>query len=181
MRYAQIRKMDISNGEGVGVALFVQGCHFHCKGCFNKETWDFCGGKEWTPSIEEQFFKLIERPYIKRVSFLGGEPLANENVWTVLDLILKIKDRFPQKKIWLYTGYKFDDAFSLPPAAEKIMTARTARLVCLRLTDIVVDGRFELDKQDLLHKEIIWAGSTNQRIIDVKKSLESDKVVEYGA
>ena len=83
MRYAQIRSMDISNGEGIGVSLFVQGCHFHCKNCFNSETWDFAGGKAWTDSTEEKFLQLINRPYIKRVSILGGEPLADENVETI--------------------------------------------------------------------------------------------------
>ena len=90
MRYAQIRSMDISNGEGIGVSLFVQGCHFHCINCFNSETWDFTGGKPWTDSTEEKFLQLIDRPYIKRISILGGEPLADENVETIYTLINKI-------------------------------------------------------------------------------------------
>ena len=91
MRYAQIRSMDISNGEGVGIALFVQGCHFHCKNCFNQDTWDFNGGKEWTKETKNEFLELIEKPYIKRVSFLGGECLADENLEGVYDLIKNIK------------------------------------------------------------------------------------------
>ena len=134
MRYAQIREMDISNGEGVGVALFVQGCHFHCHNCFNTETWDFNGGKEWTPDVKEKFLELIDRPYIKRVSILGGEPLADENLDDVLDLVTEINKRYnfqkvdstnpckmgvsedenadeirlslPNKSIWLYSGYE---------------------------------------------------------------------------
>ena len=90
MRYASIRELDISNGEGVGVALFVQGCNFHCYNCFNTETWDFNGGKEWTQEIEDKLIELASRPYIKRLSILGGEPLADEN----LDGVLHLVDRF---------------------------------------------------------------------------------------
>ena len=104
MRYAQITPFEVCNGKGAGVSLFVQGCHFHCDGCFNKETWDFCGGKEWTEEVENKFFELIDRSYIKRVTILGGEPLAGENVETVFELIKKIKEKFPTKDIWLYTG-----------------------------------------------------------------------------
>lgn len=129
MRYAQIRSMDISNGEGIGVSLFVQGCHFHCKNCFNSETWDFTGGKPWTDSIEEKFLQLIDRPYIKRISILGGEPLADENVETIYTLINKIKTMYPTKKVWLYTGYRWTELEGL-----KLFTAG--------LCDIVVDGPY---------------------------------------
>ena len=97
MRYAQIRSMDISNGEGVGIALFVQGCHFHCKNCFNQDTWDFNGGKEWTRKTKNEFLELIEKPYIKRISFLGGECLADENLEEVYDLIKNVK-KYIQKR-----------------------------------------------------------------------------------
>ena len=134
IHYASIRNLDISNGEGIGVALFVQGCHFHCYNCFNTETWDFNGGKEWTQEVKEKFLELIDRPYIKRVSILGGEPLADENLDDVLDLVTEINKRYnfqkvdsanpckmgvsevknsdeirllsSHKNIWLYTGYK---------------------------------------------------------------------------
>ena len=132
MRYASIRELDISNGEGVGVALFVQGCRFACKNCFNPETWDFNGGKEWTNEVKEKFLELIDRPYIKRVSLLGGECLADENLDGVLDLVTEINKRYntpqdivrnnnsnhnilsentdeirlslPNKSIWIYSG-----------------------------------------------------------------------------
>lgn len=136
MRYAQIRSMDISNGEGVGVSLFVQGCDRHCFNCFNSETWDFNGGKEWTEETKNKFMELIDRPYIRRISILGGEPLAEQNLDDVLSLIKEIREKypifqnpnsknigksrvledensneirisFPKKTIWLYTGYKF--------------------------------------------------------------------------
>ena len=106
MRYASIRELDISNGEGVGVALFVQGCHFHCYNCFNSETWDFNGGKEWTPEVKEKFLELIDRPYIKRVSILGGEPLADENLDGVLDLVTEINKRYNFQKVDSANPYK---------------------------------------------------------------------------
>ena len=161
MRYAQIRNMDISNGEHIGVSLFVQGCRFCCKGCFNKETWDFNGGKEWTQEIENKFFELIDRPYIKRVSILGGEPLADGNKSVVLDLIKKIKDKYPNKSIWLYTGYTFEEISSLNN---------------LRYIDVLVDGRYIEKQRDLTLK---WCGSRNQRVIDIQKSLKENKIVLY--
>ena len=112
MHYAQIRSMDISNGEGVGVALFIQGCNFHCPSCFNQDTWDFNGGKEWTEETKETFLKLADKPYMKRVSFLGGECLANENLEGVYDVIKDVKKIFPDKKIWLWTGYTWESIFN---------------------------------------------------------------------
>lgn len=173
MRYALIREMDISNGEGVGVSLFVQGCHFHCPGCFNQEEWDFNGGKEWTEDVKNNFFELIDRPFIKRVSFLGGEPLADENAETVYELIQGIKSSFPDKKIWVYTGYSWDAITSSNTDNE----ANFNRTSILQYIDVLVDGQFQLDKQDINHKQIKFAGSTNQRIIDVKQSLKQNEVV----
>lgn len=111
MRYSKIHKLDVSNGEGVGVALFVQGCHFHCKNCFNSETWDFDKGKEWNRHIEDLFINyLIDRPYITRVSILGGEPLADKNIDSINYLLFKIRNRFgDSKQIWIYTGYTFEE------------------------------------------------------------------------
>ena len=103
MRYAQIRGMDISNGEGIGIALFVQGCHFHCEGCFQPETWSFNGGEKWTENVEQDFIQLANKPYITRISILGGEPLCDENVREVYQLIHKLKMTYPNKDIWLYT------------------------------------------------------------------------------
>ena len=101
MRYSQIRSLDISNGEGVGVALFIQGCNLRCKNCFNSETWDFNGGKEWTEEVKNKFMELINKPYITRVSILGGEPLAYKNVNDVLNIVNEIRISYPDKKIWL--------------------------------------------------------------------------------
>ena len=194
IRYASIREMDISNGEGVGVALFVQGCPFnpHCYNCFNPDTWDFNGGKEWTPEISEKFLELINRPYIKRVSILGGEPLADENLDDVFDLISEIKRRFSDTKtIWLYTGYtlklsklnyidptdnyktKQDYNFYTTEQNKNIMS-NFLRSEVIEKVDVVVDGRYIDSQRDISLK---WRGSSNQRVISVQESLKQGKVI----
>lgn len=180
MRYARIRKMDVSNGEGVGISLFVQGCHFHCKGCFNQETWDFNGGKKWTPEIEEQFIQLANKPYIKRISILGGEPLADENVRDVYNLIAQLKGRYPEKKIWLYTGYEWEKIVEESHAIRVEngdYLSNLYRYGAIVFADIVVDGKFQLDKQDLYNDNIVFAGSTNQRVIDSGASLSNGRII----
>lgn len=169
MRYSLIREMDISNGIGVGISLFVQGCHFHCQGCFNQETWDFDGGHEWAAEIEDKFIELARRPYIQRISFLGGEPLADENAETVFNIIKRLKQLYPSKKIWIYTGYTW----------ESIMESKTLndyRKMAVYEADVLVDGQFQFDKQDINNKQVLWAGSSNQRVIDVKKSIMADDI-----
>lgn len=156
MRYAQIRSMDISNGEGVGVALFVQGCPFHCKGCFNQETWNYSGGEAWTPEVEDQFMKLVNRPYITRVSILGGEPLSECNLAPLTCLLMRIKKEFPEKAIWLYTGYILENIFS---------EECRQRIKLLTFCDVVVDGPFIEELKDL---SLDWRGSSNQRVIKMK-------------
>lgn len=179
IRYAQIRNLDISNGEGVGVSLFVQGCHFRCKNCFNQIAWDFNGGKEWTQEVEAEFLKLIDRPYIKRVSVLGGEPLASENLNGVLELIKKIRDLFPQKTIWMFTGFDFNllqdqfKQYQYTPFSSDANEWLT-RWEIVSLVDILVDGRFEESKKDL---SLQFRGSSNQRIIDIKQSLATNQIV----
>ena len=165
MRYALIRKMDISNGPGVGVSLFVQGCHLHCKGCFNSTAWDFNGGKEWNDDIKQKFLELASRPYIKRISILGGEPLSYENVFDIYELIVEIKDKLPDKVIWLYTGYLFEYAIN----------NRFNRKI-LELCDVVVDDRYVEELKDI---GLPWRGSSNQRVIDVQETLKQNKIVLY--
>ena len=186
MRYASIRSMDISNGEGVGVSLFVQGCPFHCFGCFNSETWDFNGGKEWTEKTKDKFMKLIDRPYIKRVSFLGGECLAENNLDEVLSLIKEIRISFPEKTIWLYTGFewgeltRYDSYNGFIPLEsylrKDVYELYTKRHQIIKLCNVVVDGEYIDEQRDLTLK---WRGSKNQRVIDVKKTLKQGKVVLY--
>lgn len=183
MRYAQIRSMDISNGEGVGVSLFVQGCPLHCKNCFNSDTWDFNGGKEWTEEIKDRFMKLIDRPYIKRVSFLGGECLAEQNLNEVLKLVKEIRISFPKKTIWLYTGFEWNllmtkicqPIFS-DKDSEHIIEIHKKRQEIISLCNIVVDGEYIDEQKDLTLK---WRGSKNQRVIDVKQSLAQNKTILY--
>lgn len=163
MRYAQIRSMDISNGTGIGVSLFVQGCHFHCKDCFNSETWDFSGGKPWTEDSKKIFLISVLRAYIERVSILGGEPLADENFSDVFDLVQTIHEKFPEKKIWIYTGYTWEELLNDEQKKE-----------ILPYINVLVDGRFQTDLKDLSLK---FKGSSNQRVIDVQESLKSKEVI----
>lgn len=177
MRYAQIRSMDISNGEGVGVSLFVQGCPFHCKNCFNSETWDFSGGKEWTEKTKNKFMELIDRPYIKRVSFLGGECLAEQNLDEVLNLTQQIRISFPTKTIWLYTGYSYSEIFrgqSSCLSQEGLNNFKRKEII--KQCDVLVDGEYLDEQKDLTLK---WRGSKNQHVIDVKQSLAQNKMVLY--
>ena len=163
MRYAKIRKMDISNGEGVRVSLFVQGCSFHCKNCFNPETWDFNKGKEFTTAEIQKIIELANKDYIAGLSVLGGEPLHNNNVDEVFHIVATFKEKFPNKDIWLWTGFKFEDAIK-----------DSKRKFILRNIDVLIDGQFEENKKDLTLK---WRGSSNQRVIDCKKSLAENKVI----
>ena len=178
MRYAQIRSMDISNGEGVGVSLFVQGCPFHCKNCFNSETWDFNGGKEWTEEIKDKFMELINRPYIKRVSFLGGECLAEQNLDEVLKLVQEIRISYPEKTIWLYTGYELSEIIKQEQheKVSGIPDVWSKRWEIIKLCNIVVDGEYIDEQKDLALK---FKGSKNQRVINVEQSLAQNKVVLY--
>lgn len=177
MRYSQIRNLDISNGLGVGVSLFVQGCPFHCFGCFNSDTWDFNGGKEWTEKTKDKFMKLINRPYIKRISFLGGECLAEQNLDEILSLIKQIRISFPDKTIWLYTGYSYSEIFrgqSSCLSQEGLNNFKRREII--KLCDVVVDGEYIDEQKDLTLK---WRGSKNQHVIDVKQSLAQNKMVLY--
>ena len=172
MRYASIRLMDISNGAGLGIALFVQGCHFHCINCFNQETWDFNGGKDWTKEIESDFINLlVSNPYIDRISILGGEPLCDENVLTVYNLIKTIKHKFPDKKIWCHTGYTWEQLFNTCQIDDLKYACQQDTV---KMIDILVDGPYIDELRDLT---LEFRGSSNQRIIDVSKSLQTNSVV----
>ena len=189
IRYAQIRECDVSNGEGIGVALFVQGCRFRCPNCFNAETWDFHGGKEWIQEVKNKFLELSNRPYIKRISILGGEPLAEENLDDVLDLVNRIRLSLPQKSIWLYTGYKvigISDGFWVvepnvitdkildPDKLVKGINDSKKRSDIILKCDVLIDGRYIDSQRNLTLK---WCGSENQRVINIKESLQKGEVV----
>lgn len=152
MNYATIKPVDIANGDGVRVSLFVSGCTHHCKGCFNEVAWDFNYGYPFTDDIERDILNLCDRFYIRGLSVLGGEPLDPHNVERLLVLCRNFKLIYPDKTIWLYTGYKWEDV---------------KHLEIMNYIDVLVDGRFVQELRDLRLK---FRGSSNQRIIDVQMS-----------
>ena len=161
MRYNKIRKMDISNGPGVRVSIFMQGCVFNCKNCFNPETHDFNGGKEFSDKTIEMILNLCNKDYIVGLSILGGEPMHPKNIEGTTKLAKTFKEKYPDKNIWVYTGYVFEELKSIS---------------WLGLIDVIVDGKFIKELADVNYH---WAGSTNQRVIDVQKSLKQNEVILY--
>lgn len=171
MNYGEIKSFDIANGEGVRVSLFVSGCTHHCKNCFNKETWDFNFGKPFTKEVEDSIIEMLASDYIDGFSLLGGEPFEPQNQRVLTPFLKRIKENFPDKSIWCYTGYLFDD---------ELLSESRARCECtdemLSLIDVLVDGEFV---QDLYNITLAFRGSENQRIIDVQKSLETGEICNY--
>lgn len=161
MRYNEIDKCEAINGKGFGVSLFTQGCPFRCKNCFNKETWDFSKGKEYTKETEDKIIRLLEPIYITRLTILGGEPLIERNIAPLTSLFMKVKEIYPEKKIWLYTGSNFE-------------TEKEKYIDLIKYVDIIIDGRY-IDK--LRNITLKFRGSSNQRVIDVQKSLRENKVI----
>ncbi|MDO5148638.1 MAG: anaerobic ribonucleoside-triphosphate reductase activating protein [Oscillospiraceae bacterium] len=169
MKYAQLKKRDVANGPGVRVSLFVSGCTHHCKGCFNPETWDFDYGNIFDEKIQDEIISLMEPSYIRGLTVLGGEPMEKPNQKALLPFIEKVREKYPEKDIWFYTGYTFETDFS---GNGRAVCEKTDKL--LSLIDVLVDGEFIEEKKNLrLH----FRGSENQRIIDVKQSLLSGKTV----
>ena len=162
MRYNKIRKMDIANGPGVRVSIFMQGCCFNCKNCFNPETHDFAGGKEFTEETIGHILAIADKEYIKGLSILGGEPMHPKNIEGSGKLAKAFKERFPDKTVWVWTGFLFDRDLKDKPKLEYI--------------DVLVDGQYVEEKRNPLLK---FRGSSNQRIIDVQKSLKENKVIEF--
>ena len=159
MRYNKIRKMDISNGPGIRVSIFMHGCSFHCKDCFNSETWDFKAGKEFNDEVINKVLDLASLPHIVGLSILGGEPMHPNNREGTIKLAKAFKKRYPNKDIWVWSGYLFDELKDIEG---------------LSYIDTLVDGRFVLEKANPTLK---FRGSSNQRVIDVKKSLKAGNVV----
>ncbi len=169
MHYGEIKKCDIANGEGVRVSLFVSGCTHHCPGCFNQETWDFSYGKEYTEETEKEILNALDHEYINGLSLLGGEPFEPQNQEVLVSLLRKVRERFPQKDVWCYTGYLFDRELQNESRARCEYTDEMVSMI-----DILVDGRFVESLKDIT---LVFRGSSNQRVIDVKKSLEEGKIV----
>lgn len=162
MRYNKIRKMDISNGPGVRVSIFFQGCHFHCKGCFNEETWDFNGGKEFNKTTISHVLDLCNNEVISGLSILGGEPLNPKNISCATELAKAFKEKYPHKKIWLWSGYLYEDYIK-----DKEI---------INYLDVLVDGQFKIDLSSPLLK---YKGSSNQRVIDIKKTIKNKKIILF--
>lgn len=169
MYYGEIKFNDISNGPGVRTSLFVSGCTHHCENCFNKETWDFKFGKEFTKETEDRIIESLRPAYVQGFTLLGGEPMEHINQQGVLPLLERIKSELPEKNIWIFSGYLFDRDI-LDVMAEK--WPETMKI--LELTDVLVDGEFVEALKDITLK---FKGSSNQRTIDVQKSLKEKCVV----
>lgn len=169
MNYGEIKYCDIANGPGVRTSLFVSGCTHHCKNCFNSQTWDFKFGNEFTEKEEDEIIASLKPEYISGFTLLGGEPFEPVNQKGVLPLLKKIKENYPEKTIWIYTGFLFDKEI-LGKMADNIPETNEI----LKLCDVIVDGRFI---EELKSLSLVFRGSSNQRIIDVKKSLETGQVV----
>lgn len=173
MNYATIKWTDIANGEGVRISLFVSGCTRRCKDCFNAVAWDFSYGKPFDESARESIYEGLKADYIAGLSLLGGEPLEPENQRALLPFVKEVKKRFPEKSIWCYTGNVFDPATGLLKEQDK-NTEVTEELISL--FDVLVDGEFIEAQKNIRLK---FRGSSNQRILDVKKSKISKSPVFY--
>lgn len=168
MNYGEIKNYDIANGEGVRVSLFVSGCTHHCKNCFNPETWSFEYGKPFTKETEDYIIECLSPDYIDGLSLLGGEPFEPQNQEVLLPFLRKVKNELPNKNIWCYTGYLFDSELLSESRARCEFTDEM-----LSLIDVLVDGEFVQAMHDI---SLAFRGSSNQRIIDVQKSLETGEV-----
>lgn len=162
MRYNKIRKMDIADGPGVRVSIFMQGCAFHCKNCFNPETWDFEGGKEFTDETIERVLELCGNENITGLSILGGEPMHPNNIEGTTKLAKAFKQKYPNKTLWAWSGFLFEN---------RVKDQEVAKYL-----DVLVDGQYVDEKRNPTLK---WKGSENQRVIDVQKSLKEGKVVLF--
>ena len=161
MKYNKIRKMDIANGPGVRVSVFLQGCSFHCKNCFNPETWDFDEGLEFTDEVIEEIIELCGKKHIQGLSILGGEPMHPKNIKGTIKLAKRFKEVYPDKNIWSWSGFLFDQIKD-----KEIFD----------YLDVLVDGQYI----DELHDPTLkWRGSSNQRVIDVQKTIKKGDIVLY--
>ena len=168
MNYGAIKKRDIANGTGVRVSLFVSGCTHHCPGCFNEATWDFSYGEPYTEATEAEILEALAPDYISGLSLLGGEPMEPQNQRVLLPLLRKMKAAFPTKTVWIYSGYTLEQLQSESRGRCEVTDE------ILALTDILVDGRFVEAKKDI---RLRFRGSSNQRLIDLKKTREAGEIV----
>lgn len=169
MKYATIKEIDVANGPGIRVSLFVSGCTHHCKGCFNPETWNFNYGDDFTPEVEDRILEAMKPAYIKGFSLLGGEPFEPQNQKALLPFLRRVKATYPDKTIWCYSGYDFEKDMLTGNLGPWEVTHEM-----LTLIDVLVDGEFVLEKKN---PNLRFRGSENQRVIRVADSLNSDTVV----
>lgn len=169
MKYATIKEIDVANGPGIRVSLFVSGCTHHCKGCFNPETWNFNYGDDFTPEVEDRILEAMKPAYIKGFSLLGGEPFEPQNQEALLPFLRRVKAAYPDKTIWCYSGYDFEKDMLTGNLGPWEVTHEM-----LTLIDVLVDGEFVLEKKN---PNLRFRGSENQRVIRVADSLNSDTVV----
>lgn len=169
MNYATIKTHDVANGPGVRVSLFVSGCRHHCKGCFNSETWDFGYGEAYNEAVTEKIIKALAPDYIKGFSLLGGEPFEPENQRVLCSVLERIRLAYPDKTIWCYSGYDFERNILTGQLGDWNLTQRM-----LNCIDILVDGEFV---EALKDPSLRFRGSSNQRIIDVRKSMQTDELI----
>ena len=169
MNYATIKTYDTANGPGVRVSLFVSGCTHYCKDCFNSEAWDFNYGKPFTEETMEKLLKAIDREWIEGITFLGGEPMNPKNITKVDEIIQRIRCSYPDKNIWVYSGYTLEELLE-----NKEFNGYPVNNI-LRNIDVLVDGRFVTEKKDL---KLRFRGSSNQRIIDIQHYLRTHEIRE---
>ena len=168
MYYGEIKKVDIANGEGVRVSLFVSGCNIHCKGCFNAATWDFCYGQEFTQDTEKEILDALNHDYISGLTVLGGEPFEIENQKVLTPFLKKVKNQFPQKNIWCYSGYIYETDLLDKNGRRHIDSTDEM----LSYIDVLVDGPFILDEKDI---SLTFRGSRNQRILNLVEIRAAQK------
>lgn len=169
MKYSAIKYFDISNGPGCRTSLFVSGCTHRCKGCFNEATWDFQYGKEYTEMVEGEILSSLSPDYIAGLTVLGGEPMEVVNQPFVCQLLKKVKKHYPEKNIWIYSGYTYEELKD--KEYKRCQTPYTEKI--LALSDVLVDGKFVLEKKDI---SLRFRGSSNQRIIDLRASEKAGKL-----
>lgn len=180
MNYHKIEKFSVSNGVGIRVVLWVGGCSLRCKGCHNPETWSFTSGKPFDENAKQELFEALNKPYIKGLTLSGGHPLEPQNVQAVLEILKEVKHNFPQKDIWLYTGYTLNisNFKNLHKGISPDNIHHNTILEILNLCDVVVDGKFIEEKKNLT---LPFCGSSNQRLIDVRKTIQQNKIVLWNS
>ena len=171
MNYAEIKNLDIANGPGLRVSLFVSGCTHHCKGCFNPESWDFNYGQPFTEATQEELLKLLENEHIRGLSLLGGEPFEPANQAVLAPFLQRVKAKFPNKDVWCYSGYNFEQDMLTGNLGPWEITEQM-----LNCIDVLVDGEFVIE---LKNPNLRFRGSANQRVILVQESLKEDRIVQW--